>query len=421
MKLKLLFALFVVQFAFAQQRSCGMQEHMNKMLLNPAFKKQYDQRQAKFEVEYQRLLNIPASTSRLLNPNTTVIIPVAVHFPSVLNSSNATKKACFRAFAQTQIDVINADYNGLNADISNWPAASTFYPGVNTGNINVQFVIATQNHPAGTGIPNGTVAVTFGTDFLSGADSDATWAGYMNFVVRDEGASILGYSPLGGSPTAGETVVMNTICYGKGSGCTGYVPQAPYNLGRTVTHELGHFFNLDHPFASANCIGNPSCLTEGDKVCDTPRLTTENYGCPANGSVNACGTLKALTMNYMDYVDDACMFMFTAGQATRALAYMNTIVSEYKSNVLENTNFSASNFSIYPNPNKGAFSIEFKETGIDYKVTIVDALGRQVYKKNVNQSTDLVQNIKIDNALAGLYFVTIQSNGSTITKKILIE
>jgi hypothetical protein len=133
MKLKLLLAFFVIQFVAAQQRTCGMQAHMDKMLSNPEFKKRYDERQAKFEVEYQGLLNIPASSNRVLNPNTTIVIPVAVHFPSVLNSSSATKKACFRAFAQTQIDVINADYNATNADISNWNAASAFYPGVNTG------------------------------------------------------------------------------------------------------------------------------------------------------------------------------------------------------------------------------------------------------------------------------------------------
>lgn len=421
MKLKLLFAFFVIQFVVAQQRTCRMQEHMNKMLSNPEFKKKYDERQAKFEVEYQRLLNIPASSNKVLNPNTTIVIPVAVHFPSVPNSSSAAVKACFRAFAQTQIDVINADYNATNADISNWTAASTFYPGVTTGTINVQFVIATQNHPAGTGIANGTAAVTFGTDFLAGADNDVTWSGYMNFVVRDEGAQILGYSPLGGSPTAGDTVVMNTFCYGTGSGCIGYVPTAPYNLGRTVSHELGHFFNLDHTFASTNCIGNPSCLTEGDKVCDTPRLTTESYGCPANGSINACGTLKSLTMNFLDYVDDACMFMFTAGQATRAKAYMNTIASEYKSNVLGNTKFLASNFSIYPNPSNGNFTIELKETAKNYKVIVVDELGREVYTNDFNQTANLIQNIQISNAESGIYFVTVQNNGASITKKILVE
>ena len=421
MKLKLLFAVLVIQFGFAQQRTCGMQEHMNKMLLNPDVKKKYDERQAKFEVEYQRLLKLQTSSGRLLNPNITIVIPVAVHFPSVPNSSTAAKKTCFRNFAQTQIDVINADYNATNADISNWTAASAFYPGVNTGNIDVQFVIATVNHPAGTGIAQGTAAVTFGTDFLGGSNNDATWSGYMNFVVRDEGQSILGYSPLGGSPTAGDTVVMNTFCYGTGSGCTGYVPQAPFNLGRTVTHELGHFFNLDHTFASTSCLGNPSCATEGDRVCDTPRLTTESYNCPADGSFNACGALKSLTMNYMDYVDDACMYMFTAGQATRALAYMNTIASEYKTNVLGNSIFTASNFSIYPNPNKGNFSIGLKEIAKDYKVIIVDELGREVYRNDFNQTSNLVQNIQINNAESGIYFVTIQNNGATITKKILVE
>jgi predicted Zn-dependent protease len=421
MKFKLILAFFVIQFVAAQQRSCGMQSHMDKMLSNPEFKKRNDERQAKFEVEYQRLLNIPASSNRVLNPNTTIVIPVAVHFPSVPNSSNAAKKACFRAFAQTQIDVINADYNATNADISNWTSASAFYPGVNTGSIAVQFVIATQNHPAVSGITNGTAAVTFGTDFLGGADNDATWSGYMNFVVRDEGQSILGYSPLGGSPTAGDTVVMNTFCYGTGSGCTGYVPAAPFNLGRTVTHELGHFFNLDHTFASNSCTGNPSCATEGDRVCDTPRLTTETYNCPVAGSVNACGTLKSLTMNYMDYVDDACMYMFTAGQGTRALAYMNTIVNEFKPNVLGNTNFLASNFSIYPNPSNGNFTIELKEAAINYKVTVVDALGREVYNNDFNQSSDLVQNIQMKNAVSGIYFVNIQNNGATVTKKILVE
>jgi len=138
-------------------------------------------------------------------------------------------------------------------------------------------------------------------------------------------------------------------------------------------------------------------------------------------SVNACGTLKSLTMNYMDSVDDACMYMFTAGQGTRALAYMNTIVNEFKPNVLGNTNFLASNFSIYPNPSNGNFTIELKETAKNYKVIVVDALGREVYNNDFGQSSDLVQNIQMKNAGSGVYFVTIQNNGATYTKKILVE
>ena len=424
MKTKLLLLLFVATLSFGQQRTCGMQEHMNKMMFNPVLKKQYEERQAKFEVEYQKLLNQSTSNNKLLSPNATIVIPVAIHFPSVSNATAEATKALYRNFAQTQIDVINADYNASNSDISNWAAASSFYPGVNVGNLNVQFAVATQNHPAGTGLVNGVKAVTFGTDFLSGADSDATWAGYMNFVIRDEGAQTLGYSPLGGSPSAGQTVVMNTFCYGTGSGVPGtpYIPAAPYNLGRTVTHELGHFFNLDHTFASSNCSGNPSCTTEGDRVCDTPRLTTETYGCPANGSVNACGTLKSLTMNYMDYVDDPCMYMFTAGQATRALAYINVILSQFKPNVLGNTSFLESNFALYPNPNKGTFNLQFKELVSDFSIDIFDVTGKVVYKNEFYQNSDLVKEIKIQDEISkGVYFMNIKTNEIVVTKKIIIE
>ncbi|CAM4340111.1 zinc-dependent metalloprotease [Flavobacterium terrigena] len=424
MKTKLLLLFFVVsQISFGQQRTCGMQEHMDKIMFNPVLKKQYEEKQAKFEVEYQKLLNKKASENSLLSPNATIYIPVAVHFPSVSNASDAATKTCFRNLAQSQIDVINADYNAANTDISNWTAASAFYPGVNVGDLDVQFVIATQNHPAGTGIANGTVAVTFGTDFLGGADSDTTWVGYMNFVVRDEGNQILGYSPLGGSPAAGNTVVMNTICFGSGAGCTGYVPQSPYHLGRTVTHELGHFFNLDHTFASNGCNpANANCATEGDRVCDTPRLTFESYGCPAAGSLNACGTLKSLTMNYMDYVNDPCMYMFTAGQATRALAYINTILPEFKPNVLSNTSFLESNFAFYPNPNKGTFNLQFKEVVSDFNVEIFDVTGKMVYINEFYQNSDLVKEIKIQEEISkGIYFMNIKTNDGLITKKIIIE
>ncbi len=423
MKTKLLLLFFVIaQASFGQKRSCGMQDHMNKLMSNTVLKKRYEERQARFQIEYQKLLSKQNTSNKLLGPNT-IKIPVAVHFPELATSSSAATKACFRTFAQTQIDVINADYNAANSDLSNWTAASSFYPGVNIGNLDVQFVIATQNHPAGTGIANGTVAVTFGTDYLGGADSDATWAGYMNFVIRDEGEDILGYSPLGGSPEYGDTVVMNTFCYGTGTGCLGYEPDSPFNLGRTVTHELGHFFNLDHTFASLECAtGIEDCNTEGDGVCDTPELSFETYQCAPNGSVNACGTLKALTMNYMDYADDACMYMFTAGQAVRSRAYMNTIASEFNTNVLGNTSFLESNFSFYPNPNNGSFNLQFKEVITDFSIQIFDVTGKVVYDNNFNQNSELVKEIRIEQKInAGIYFMNIKTKEGLITKKVIIE
>lgn len=421
MKTKLLLLFSIVSLmSFGQQRTCGMQEHMNQMMFNPVLKKQYEERQAKFQVEYQKIIAkqlAKKNGNAVESTNAIIRIPVAVHYPSAAGA-NATLRTCMRNFAQNQVNILNADYNATNADISLWTGASAFYPGVNVGDLDVEFVLATQNHPAGTGLVNGDVAVTFGTDYLSNADSDATWSGYMNFVVRNISGGILGYSPLGGSPAAGQTVVMDNNAFASGAGCTGYVPGAPYNLGRTVTHELGHFFNLNHTFGN-----NTGCGSDDDGIADTPQVAAPSFGCPADGSVSGCNIGElALTMNYMDYVDDACMYMFTVGQKNVALAYINVIVPELKNNVLNNDSFSNSNFSVYPNPNKGTFNLQFKEIVTDFNVEIYDVTGKVVYVNEFYQNSDLIKEIKVQDEMSkGIYFMNIKTNDGLITKKIIIE
>lgn len=426
MKTKLLFLFLIIfQLGNSQERTCGMNTYMENLRSNPELKQQYDELQSKFELELQKLTsqNANGNLAKLQNVNNTIYIPVAVHYPSGGSLSESVKN-CLRNLAQTQVDILNADYNAANSDISLWTNASPFYPGVNIGNMDVQFTLATQNHPAGTGLTNGQKAITFGTDFLNNADQDFTWAGYCNLVVRNISGGVLGYSPLGGSPANGMTVVIDDNAFGaimtsSPSTCTGYVPGAPYNKGRTLTHELGHFFNLDHTFVS--CGSSANCATTGDKVCDTPAANTPFFDCVSPGTVQtSCGTTQ-LTMNYMDYVQDACMYMFTAGQATRMTAWYNTIASQLATNVLANNDFVMNNFSIAPNPSKGVFSISLKEQTDSYTVFIYDSLGREVYNTDFNQTSELVQNIQIDNALKGMYFVSIRSNDAIVTKKIIIE
>ena len=325
-------ALTAITFTQAQERvqtqgrTCGTDEYMKQKLQDPDFAADYARRQAKYGAKLLEILT--QKTDGTYQRKATLYIPVAVHFPT----GNEANRACLEAHAQTQIDVINADYTKTNADhAAGWAAASSFYPGVTPGAVDVVFCIATKNHPTvSPAIANGSKAVTIGNQsgaFASG-DSNTTWAGYMNFVIKDAGAGILGYSPLAGSISGGNCVVMGFAAYGTGAGCTGFVPGAPYNLGRTVTHELGHFYNLDHTF-------NGGCAGAGDSVADTPAVAAATYGTPANGSVTGCVTgQKALTMDYMDYVNDTHMFMFTAGQATRMEAYFATVASDWKTNVL---------------------------------------------------------------------------------------
>ena len=329
MKLKLLFVFLVFQLTYAQQRTCGTQVLMEQIMSNPIQRQAYLEQQEKFEIELQKF-----ETSRnSLSTNALIRIPVAIHYPTAGAVTEAIK-TCLRRLAQKQIDILNADYNMVNTDISIWnDNDSPLFPEISTGNLNVQFVIATENHPAESGLNNGDLAITFGTDFIgsgvlgctNGCNEDITWAGYMNIVVTNISNNVLGFSPLGGQPQFGRTVVIDNNSFGASlspspTSCSNFVPASPYNKGRTLTHELGHFLNLNHTFQS--CDG-ANCATSGDRVCDTPSANTAAYGCPALGTVSGCVDTQ-LTMNYMDYTDDACMNAFTVGQKNRMLATLNS-------------------------------------------------------------------------------------------------
>lgn len=93
---------------------------------------------------------------------------------------------------------------------------------------------------------------------------------------------------------------------------------APYNLGDTGTHEVGHYLGLDHTFANG-------CSSPGDGVADTPYEASPAYGCPV-GRDTCSSAGQDPIFNFMDYTDDACMDEFTAGQS----ALMQAQVALYK-------------------------------------------------------------------------------------------
>jgi hypothetical protein len=118
---------------------------------------------------------------------------------------------------------------------------------------------------------------------------------------------LLGYAQFPGGPAATDGVVINTLAFG-----TTGTAQAPFNKGRTGTHEVGHYFNLRHIWGDT-----PDC-SGSDMVADTPNCAGPNYQSPT-GPVVTCnnGPHGDMWMNYMDYVDDTSMFMFTAQQVLR--------------------------------------------------------------------------------------------------------
>ena len=138
----------------------------------------------------------------------------------------------------------------------------------------------------------------------------------LNLWVCTLSGGILGYAqfPGGASATDG-VVILNT-----GFGRTG-TAAAPYNLGRTATHEVGHWLNLRHIWGD-----DGTACTGSDLVSDTPNQAGENYGKPTYPKVDACTKTSpgVMFMDYMDYTDDAAMFMFSTGQKTRILATFAT-------------------------------------------------------------------------------------------------
>jgi len=313
-----LLVLFCYVNSYAQERTCGMLDYMEQQMQNPEFAKEYEKSQAKFKLKLKALLSEENFSQR----GGSIEIPVAVHFPD----ANESDRDCLEALAQNQIDILNADYTATNADVSLWNSAMSFYPGTNLGVANISFCLAVSNHPVGLDpeLVEGEPCVTIGYNFGGGNNIDSNWAGYMNFAVRSLSGGTLGFSPLGGSIAAGQAVTIDDNAFASGAGCSGsgVVPSFPYNLGRTTTHELGHFYNLDHIFGS--------CGTD-DGIVDTPNQNSPNGGCPSLGNEPACNSSEQeLFQNYMDYTSDRCMFMFSAGQATRMDAWVSSIESQIK-------------------------------------------------------------------------------------------
>lgn len=242
----------------------------------------------------EELTNRAITSGRLVNGK--IEIPVVVN---VLYRTAAENISL--AQIQSQIDVLNKDFNALNSDFNSVPAE---FSGVKA-NVGITFVL--QNV-----VRKSTRTTSFSTnDAMKKASTGiapTTPSTVLNMWSCNLGGGILGYAQFPGGSSATDGVVMDNNAFGT----TGTVT-APFNLGRTATHEVGHWMNLRHIWGDANC--------GSDLVSDTPTHNGPNYGVPAAGHRSTCtGTPLEMFMNYMDYTDDRGMFMFSNGQKARMSA-----------------------------------------------------------------------------------------------------
>jgi hypothetical protein len=237
-------------------------------------------------------------TQKRLLSNGVIQIPVVVN---VLYKTTAQNISLTQI--QSQLTALNNDYKALNTDYNNTPLV---FQSVRSGNFGIEFVLDTV-------IRKSTTITSWSTNnnmkkASSGGINPTSPTTKLNIWVCNMGGGILGYAQFPGGSSSTDGVVIDDNAFG-----TTGTAAAPYNKGRTATHEVGHWLNLRHIWGDATC--------GSDLVGDTPQHNAANYSCPTYPHYSTCtGTPIEMTMNYMDYTNDACMYMFTAGQKTRAMA-----------------------------------------------------------------------------------------------------
>jgi hypothetical protein len=288
-----------------EQRQCASDDVLKDQLNeNPGQAKKMDdiEKHIKKFID-QRGGEVAAAAS--LTDAQTISIPVVVNVVY-----NTAQQNISDAQIASQIEVLNEDFRATNSDLGN--LTSTIFAGLGS-DFNIQFNLVATNRRASNKNSWGT-RDAIKSSKKGGIDATSPTT-HLNIWIGNIGGGILGYAqfPGGNSATDGVVIAPNYFGTTNYPGSGSFYLSAPFNKGRTATHEVGHWVNLRHIWGDASC-GN-------DQVTDTPTHNTANYGCPAYPHLSTCaGTPIEMTMNYMDYTDDACMYMFSPGQKVRARA-----------------------------------------------------------------------------------------------------
>lgn len=303
--------------SFAQDRGCfTMEVHRHKLIHDSAYRESIKRSDV-----FSSPLNEQGIWSKSSSmTDSTLVIPVVVHV--LYNSPEQNISA---EQIQSQIDVLNEDFAVLNPtalDVpSEWSALKQ--------DSKIRFRLA-QRDPEGNFTTGITRHFTYRSQFAildpdiyipdSGGVSAWPNSKYLNIWVCNLEFNALGFASFPGSSASNDGIVISYKSFGR----IGPV-NAPYDLGRTTTHEAGHWFSLQHIWGDEDgCSGT-------DNVDDTPNQEKSTFRCPRFPKTDNCTVdfPGIMYMNYMDYTDDKCMMFFTQGQISKmreaAAAYRDSL------------------------------------------------------------------------------------------------
>ncbi|MFK7775654.1 MAG: zinc-dependent metalloprotease [Saprospiraceae bacterium] len=348
-----------------------------------------------------------------------ITIPVVVHILWTDDSENFTDLE-----VEAQIDGLTADFRMLNENAEIIPAV--FQP--LAADIEIEFCLATvdQDGKETNGIVRKETSVAnIGSlkqdnrlricyDELGGSNA---WEpeDYINIWVGQLDA-LLGFATFPGMAESEyeDGVFIDPSAFGF------FCSTNNGNFhGRTLTHEMGHFFNLFHIW------GKDGCDT-GDLVSDTPMQDTDHrYQCPSHPQIS-CGS-PDMFMNYMDYTNDNCMAMFTNGQKMRMLAALDTFPRESLKNSggcalgdTKDITLTPDDILLFPNPASDCLHIDLDiDNDLPIRMAIFDTAGREIFSNNFFVKD--LRTFDISNISNGVYFIYFESNGQVASKKLIID
>ena len=354
-------------------------------------------------------------------PDPIITIPVVVHI--VYNGSGQNISD---AQVQSQIDVLNKDFRRFNPDVANSPSRHRGF----SKDSRIEFCLASRD-PNGQSTNGITRTSTAHAPFLNDGNNHIkfnTYGGkdiwnrdkYLNLWVCALEGTLLGWANFPGTGTASiDGVVVNYEAFG-----TIGTANAPSNLGRTTTHEIGHWLDLYHVFQDG-------CTGLGDDCNDTPFQENEHYGCPSNPT--SCGNSGYggdMYSNFMDYVDDGCMNMFTFIQNLRMRAALDGPRSSIKTSNgcqsvtgINELSHLDGLVSVYPNPSSGNsvyVEIQLNTSELqNSKFVVYNVLGKEM---SSIENYDNEFQLDIQGFKPGVYFYQLSlQNGESIGGKIIIN
>ena len=383
----LCFSCFIASLK-AQERVCG----------NAAFMKESSSERAEFDKKIAEHLEKYPTLSR-----SEVTIPVVFHIIWNIPSENISD-----ALVVSQIEALNKDYGANNENFSKIPIE---FQSV-VGNPAIRFCLAAYS-PDGkitTGITRKQTDIQeIGLseslyDTRKGGTTAWDTEKYLNIWVANTGKIIAG---LGSYPTQTAAEKTGVVIHPKYFGINGH---PKYGLGRVGTHEVGHYLGLKHCWAD-----DTDCATD-DGVADTPPQRKAYFGCPSYPQMGC--SPSEMFMNYMDYVDDPCMIMFSRGQKERMYATLET----YRQGLV-NGNISCLNISkeettlvgIFPNPSTDLFTFKFKVAPKKLLTNkIYTFLGQLIASEKILVSQELV--VDMSYFPAGMYFISLENKTYKVVK-----